>query len=128
MTIYARFFSLLLGLVGLVLSPAASPQTIQQAPTERSASNISESDLKSFAVAVVEVQRINDTYVSKLESAKSPEEQAQVRQAASQEMVRAVENEGMSVDKYKEILTHAQANPTVAARVQEHINEHVKPK
>jgi hypothetical protein len=59
--------------------------------------------------------------VQKLESAKSPEEQQQLRQTASQEMVRAVEKEGMSVDKYKEIMSQAKANPAVAERVQQHI-------
>ena len=126
MTIHTRLLSLLLGLIGLALPPAAFPQTIQQPSVERATSNFNDSELKSFAGAVVEVQRINDTFVPKLESAKSPEEQAQIRQTASQEMVRAVEDKGMSVEKYKEILAHAQANPTVAARVQEHIKDATK--
>jgi hypothetical protein len=32
-----------------------------------------------------------------------------------------VEKEGMSVDKYKEIMSQAKANPAVAERVQKHI-------
>ena len=121
MKIRTRAISLLLGLVGLGCPPAVLPQVAQQPPTEQSASNFNDSELKSFAVAVLQVQRINDTYMPKLESAKSPEEQQQVKQTASQEMVRAVEKEGMSVDKYKEILSHAQADPAVAERVKEHM-------
>jgi hypothetical protein len=118
--------ALLLGISGFALTPVVFAQTAPQPSAEQAASGISDAELQSFAVAVIEVQRINDIYVPKLESAKSPEEQAQVRQAASQEMVRAVETKGMSVDRYKEIMTNAQANPAVAARVQEHINNVVK--
>ena len=121
MNIHTRVVSLLLGLIGLTCAPAVFPQATLQPPAQQSASSFSDSELKSFAVAVLEVQRINDTYVPKLESAKSPEEQQQLRQTASQEMVRAVEKEGMSVDKYKEILSQAQADPAVAERVKQHM-------
>jgi hypothetical protein len=123
MRIRTRALSLLLGLTGLTCTPAVFAQASPQSPVEQTApaSNYSDSELKTFAVAALEVQRINDAYVQKLESAKSPEEQQQLRQTASQEMVRAVEKEGMSVDKYKEIMSQAKANPAVAERVQQHI-------
>jgi hypothetical protein len=121
MKIQTPVLSLLLGLIGLTCPMAVLPQVLQQPPAEQSASSYSDSELQSFAVAVLEVQRINDTYMPKLESAKSAEEQQQVRQAASQEMLSAVEKEGMSVDKYKEILRQAETNPAVAERVKEHM-------
>ena len=126
MKIQTRVVSLLLGLVGLACTPAAFSQATLQPPAEQAAPGYSDSELKSFAVAVLEVQRMNDTYVPKLESAKSPEEQQQLRQTASKEMVRAVEKEGMSVDKYKAILSDAQTNPAVAERVKEHMKSTLK--
>jgi hypothetical protein len=121
MNTHTRIVSLLLGLVGLVCTPAVFAQATLKPPAGQTASSYSDAELKSFAVAVVEVQRINDTYVQKLESAASPEEQQQLRKAASQEMVQAVEKEGMSVDKYKEIMSQAETDPAVAQRVKEHI-------
>ena len=121
MKIHTRILALLLGLIGLACTPAVFAQATLQPPAGQTASSYSDSELKSFAVAVVEVQRINDTYVQKLDSAASPEEQQQLRQAASQEMVQAVEKEGMSVGKYKEIMSHAETDPAVAERVKEHI-------
>lgn len=122
MKIRARIFSLLLGLVGLAGAPAVFAQATAQPPGAQSApSSFSDSELKSFAVAVLEVQRINDSYMQKLGNAKSPEEQQQLRQTASQEMVRAVEKEGMTVEKYREIMSQAETNPAVAERVKEHI-------
>jgi hypothetical protein len=117
----AHVVSLLFGLIGLVCAPAALPQLTQQPPGTQSAPAYSDSELKSFAVAVLEVQRINDDYTLKLQSAKSPDEQQQLRKTASQEMVRAVEKEGMSVEKYREIMNQAETNPAVAERVKEHI-------
>jgi hypothetical protein len=116
MKIRTRVASLLLGVVGLACTPAAFAQAIQP-PAAQSASSYSDSELKSFAVAVIEVQRINDSYVQKLQGTASPEEQQQLRQTASQEMVRAVEKEGMSVDKYKQIMSHAETDPAGAERV-----------
>jgi len=119
--IQTRVFSLLLGLVGFAGAPAVLSQTTAPAQVEQAASPYSDAELKSFAVALVEVHRINDSYTQKLASAQSPEEQQQIRDTASKEMVRAVETEGMSVEKYKEILSQAQNNPAVAERVKEHI-------
>jgi hypothetical protein len=121
MNIHTRIASLLLGLAGLFCTPAVFAQAAPKPPAGEVAPSYSDDELKSFAVAVVEVQRINDTYVQKLESAASPEEQQQLRQAASQEMVQAVQKEGMSVDKYKAIMSQAQTDPVVAQRVKEHI-------
>ena len=116
----------LLGMGGLVCAPSVLSQQTQQPPTQQPAANYSDAELKSFAVAVIEVQRINDVYVQKLASAATPEEQQQIRRTASQEMVKAVEKEGMSVERYKEIMSHAQTDPSVAARVQEHIRSSVR--
>jgi hypothetical protein len=121
-----RVLPLLFGVAGFVGAAPVFPQAAQQPPAQQSAPDFSDSELKSFAVAVLEVQRINDDYVQKLERAASPEEQQQIRQTASQEMVRAVEKEGMSVGKYKEIMSQAQADPALAARVQEHMKSSVK--
>lgn len=126
MKIQTRVLSLLFGLIGLACAPAVFAQLTQQPPVSQSAPSYSDSELKSFAVAVLEVQRINDNYMQKLESIKSPEEQQQLRQTASQEMVRAVEKEGMSVEKYNEIMSHAETDPAVAARVKEHLKSTAK--
>jgi hypothetical protein len=94
----------------------------QPAPeAEQPAPSYSDAELKSFAVAVVQVQRINDAYLPKLKTASSPEEQRQVEKTATEEMVKAVEKEGMTVKKYKQIMNHAQSNPEIGDRVMKHI-------
>ena len=121
MMIHSGFLTMLSG----VCATAWTPLTVVDyglSAREGSAS-FSDTDLKSFVIAALEVERISDTYLPKLKAAKTPEEQQQVENAASREMVKAVENKGMSIDKYQEIATEAQANPAVAERVKQHIRD-----
>jgi hypothetical protein len=106
------------------MSFGGAPSTFAQggAPNvQQPARSYSDDELKSFAVAALQVQRINDSYLPKLKTASTPEEQKQVEKVATDEMVKAVEKEGMSVDKYKEIMNQAQSNPEIADRVMKHI-------
>jgi hypothetical protein len=100
----------------------------QGAPAEgaQPASAYSDSELKSFAVAALDVQRINQAYLPKLQAAGTAEEQQQVRQEATQEMVKAVQKQGMSVDKFNEIAVQARQRPEIAERIQRHIVEEAK--
>jgi len=97
--------------------PAQPPEEARQ-PAEAS---YSDSEIRTFVVAAIQVQRINDAYLPRLKEAKTPEDQEEVRNAAMTEMVNAVQNNGMSVAKYNEISKVVQTNPEVAAKVREHV-------
>jgi hypothetical protein len=109
------------------LAIAWTPAVLAQAapPAAETTQDFSDTDLKSFASALVEVSRINDNYLPIYHAAKSPEEQQAIEQKASTEMVQAVQNVGMSVDKYHQILAKARSNPEVANRINEHVKEAV---
>ena len=47
----------------------------------------------------------------------------EAQQAASVEMVQAVEQQGMSVDRYQEILLNALTNPELAKRVDRYLKQ-----
>lgn len=94
---------------------AAPPEAPAEAQVQSSA--YSEEELQKFAGAAITLRRINDDVVPKLEAAESRAEQQELAQAASMEMVQAVEGKGMSVDRFQEILWQAQNNPVVAQRV-----------
>lgn len=98
----------------------------QSAPADQSAqseqpssSSYSDKELRSFAVALLEVERIKSTYAPKL--AQNLREQAQVKQAASLELLTALKQQGMSVDKYQEMLATVQSNPQLAGKVNDYI-------
>jgi len=104
----------------VVPAQTVAPPAAQQAPRD-----FNDTELKSFAVALVQVSRINDNYLPIYYAAKTPEEQQAVEQKASQEMVQAVQGAGMTVDQYQEILSLARSNPEVANRINEHVKEAV---
>jgi len=130
--IRANIIALAIAMIAIVWYPAQSAPMSSESelspPSAESADNgfadpetaptYSDEELRSFAAAVVEVHRINDEYIPKLQSASTPDEEEQLEAAALREMVQAVEKEGISVEKYEEILTRAQTNRDIAQRLQ----------
>jgi hypothetical protein len=116
----ATAFAFLTAWASTAPAQTVAPPAAQQAPQD-----FNDTELKSFAVALVQVSRINDNYLPIYHAAKTPEEQQAVEQKASQEMVQAVQGAGMTVDKYQEILSLARSNPEVANRINEHVKEAV---
>lgn len=118
----------LLSLAAFVLATAWAPPILAQTgqpPAMEAARDFTDSDLKTFAAALVQVARINDNYLPIYYAAKTPEEQLLIEQKAADEMVRAVRNEGMSVDQYHQILGQARVNPEIANRINEHVKDAV---
>lgn len=101
-------------------APMEAPmQDMQPAQQE-----FTEDTLQSFAVAFLQVDEINKTYTPRLQEAATPEEQQQIQEEASQEMVTAVENaDGITVQEYTSIMQAAQADPDLAQRLTQYIGE-----
>ena len=111
---------ILAAVLGIVAAIPAYGQTvilIEPSAVQAEASPYSEAELQQFAVTAVTLQRINDDVIPRLESASSREEQEELVQAASVEMMQAVQRKGMSVDRFQEIMQEAQANPELGQRV-----------
>jgi hypothetical protein len=114
--------------LGASWTPIASAQA-PDAPAlnpQQKASSYSDTELKSFALAALNVVRIRNLYLPKLESAKTPEQEQEVRKAAADQMVQAIESEGMTVGQYTEISKQVRESPELAQRVQEHVKNATK--
>lgn len=126
--IRSTFLTLMFALSGAAWAPIAFAETddstAPSASAEQAAAPYSEADLKSFAVALLEVDRIKTSYGPKL--ALTLRAQQQVKQAASQEMEQALKDQGMSVDKYQEMLINVQTNPALAGKVDHYLRESAK--
>ena len=83
----------------------------------------SDESLQSFAVAAVQVMEINASAQRSMIGAESADEQQQVQAEASEQMVLAIESQGLTVEQYNEIATAAQADPEVANQIQRYIGE-----
>jgi hypothetical protein len=109
-------------LVTVAPAPVAMAQALES-PPDVNIPEYSDTELKSFAVAVLEVQRINVVYRERLEAAANREEQEEVVKSATDEMTQVVEKNGLSVDRFAKILSHAQMSPELANRVRQHMQE-----
>jgi hypothetical protein len=105
-------------IAGAAWSPAlaeAPSTTTPPAPADKPA--VSQDQLKSFAVASLEVERISQEYAPKLQAAKTPADQESVRQEATEKMVDAVQKKGLSVEEYRRIAIAARADPQIARQI-----------
>jgi hypothetical protein len=82
-----------------------------------------DAELKVFAAAVLDVQRVADNYLPRLKKATTIEDQQKVEEAASTEMARVVENRGMTATRFSQILELTKVSPALADRVRWLIHE-----
>jgi hypothetical protein len=82
-----------------------------------SVASYSDAELRSVAQALVAVDRIAHAYLPSLEAAATPEDEDRVREAAVGEAAQAINDKGISVDKYNEILLVARNDPQIADRI-----------
>ena len=116
-----KFPSMIATLALLAWTPATMAQVGQ--PRVDPPASFSDAELKSFAVIVVEVRRIADNYNPKLEAAQTIREQQQVELAATDEMTRAVIQEGMTVERYQEILKRSLTDPELEKRIKQYVKD-----
>ena len=114
---------------GAALGTAGAQEAAPAPQTEAPAAQAPQADdakLKSFAVAFLEVAKVNQSYQPQIEQAGSPEDQQRLRQEAGEKMVEAVnEADGITVDEYNVIIQAAQTDPELAQRINGHITEAV---
>lgn len=132
LTIHFRLAALALA-AGLVAAPAAfaeqPPAAMQLAQDEQQqqqpaqqAIQPDEEQLESFVVATVRIINIQQQAQQQMQAVE-PEQQEQVRAQALQEIVAAVENEGLSVDEYNGIVQQVENDPELGQTVQQRIQE-----
>ena len=110
---------------GLVAAPplGAQQQPQQQPGAAQGAvppsASFSEEQLDAFAAAAREVTELQQEYGPRLETAGSPEEAAELREEATNEMMNALEEQGLSQEEYSSILQAAQTDATLYASIVE---------
>lgn len=102
---------------------AQQQQQYQQQQQPPGAQQLSDQDLRAYAAASVEVQEIGSEYQPRIEQAPTPEVAEELRVEAQDEMIEAVQAQGLTVEQYNEIYAIAQANPEVRTAVEQHMME-----
>ncbi|MGM0595177.1 MAG: DUF4168 domain-containing protein [Pseudomonadota bacterium] len=98
----------------LVLAPmTASSQEPAQNPAASAPSkaDIGDEKLGQFVDAFVEVRELEQGFTSKLENIEDQEEAQALQQQTQQEMIGAVEDAGLSVEEYNNIVAAMRQDP-----------------
>ena len=104
--------------------PASAQSGAQQSGAQQSGSEqFSDAQLKSFAEASLEVERLSQEWSPKIAAAGTAQEQAKARGEAMEQMAEAVEQKGLSVQEYNEIVNAAQTDPETASTVETYRTE-----
>ncbi|MFO7856570.1 MAG: DUF4168 domain-containing protein [Paracoccaceae bacterium] len=121
----ARVFgaAILAAATPLALTPVAATATPVVLAQAQSVGDYDSEQLDSFVMAMIEVRRIGEEVRPELEAATDPAEQQEIQQQASERMVEAVEAEGIEVETYNAIIEDANADPELATRIGERLEQ-----
>ena len=97
-------------------SPSATDSTTAAAP-------ISDQKIEQFANAYVAVQTIQEKAASDLQTAKDPGSADKVKATAESDMIAAVEQSGLKVDEFNQIVETMTADASVRERVAAKLQE-----
>lgn len=115
----------MLGAVAMLLAAVAMPAAADQNANRQLSgqANYSEEELESFAAASLRVQKLNQEWVPKITSAKTPQESQTMRSKAVEQMTQAVRDEGLSLADYNGIYKAAKRDPKMAATIQAYMQD-----
>jgi predicted ATPase with chaperone activity len=103
--------------LGVALPLRAQDNKPQQQPAPTQQTEISQSQLEAFASVVLQVREIRSRWQSRMQGAESTEKAKEIQEQAAAELVSAVEEKGLTVEKYNAIVTAARDNPELASRI-----------
>lgn len=121
-----RIRSVIIATAALVLFVAASSSAQQQyeqtpAPKEDTQRTITEEELAKAALAYLKISEINEGLQSSLQSAESQEQRQKMQENANAMMVQGVENAGLTVERYNEIIQYVQTSTESWLQFQEKV-------
>lgn len=114
---------LALGLLIALLYGAGVVIAVEAPARPSDASGFSDKELKAFAKAYVDYQKIRRTYAPALEQAKDPARKKQIEQEANAKIKRSLDAQGLSVTRYNQIFAQVNSNPPLRKRVLQQVEE-----
>lgn len=102
--------------------PAQSQQGMagqQGMAAQQPATEITDGDLEKFVDASEKVFEIRDEFTEKLNDVENPQKAQSLQMEAQQEMMEAVSDSGIEVQKYNEIATRLQTDTDLQQRAQQ---------
>lgn len=92
-------------------------------PEEQEVPEITEEDLAKFVQAYKAVLQVREEYTEKLRQAEDHEESRELQQASNEAVNAAIEDSGMTRDRYREVATAVNADPEIREKLNERLEE-----
>ncbi|NKI34622.1 DUF4168 domain-containing protein [Wenzhouxiangella sp. XN79A] len=116
---YLKLTTAALFTAALLLSGAA---LAQQPPAAAAPdTEVSDRELNAFLDARESIAAIQQDYSQRLENTQEPEKANELQQAANEEMIQAVEDSGLDVERFNTIVMAIQNDPELQRKLQEQI-------
>jgi hypothetical protein len=106
-------------LLVLILAPASGWSQEYGSEQQSGQSEVSVDEIATFAKAQNQVVNIRQKYQTRYSAAEDQEQQQKIVEEMNKEMVAAVQEGGLSVERYNEILTLTQNDPALQQRISE---------
>jgi hypothetical protein len=119
-----RFPSLIAISVAAALSSATiasaqnNPPSRSATPAEQKTTQTDGDTVKTFAVTLAAVKDVQTSYIEKIQNAKEPDVAAMLQREAQSEMIRVVQNNGLSVEQYNLLARQMQTDPDFRQQVE----------
>ena len=104
--------------------PALAQQTSRDTPKmqtpdagSQTQGQLSDAMVRKVGTALRHVVTIRQEYAQRQQSEKSPEQQQKLTDQAQKDMVKAIGEQGLSVDQYSQAMQMAQADPALRQRL-----------
>ena len=85
--------------------------------------NYSKQELKTYALAALEVQEINQAYVEQLSSVQGTEAKEELRKVTMDRIIEAIRDTGITLKKYNRITVQSGDNPELSRQISRLIEE-----
>jgi hypothetical protein len=112
-----------LALVIAILYGAGVARAVEAPAKPADGSRLSDKELKAFAKAYVDYQKIRRNYAPALEQAKDPAQKKQIEQEANAKIKRSLDAQGLSVARYNQIFAQVNSDPPLRKRVLQQVEE-----
>lgn len=118
---------LIFGLAGVSMAQEQQQQQQPYTPPEQQYSpaptNFTDDELQKAGKAYVSIMDIREEIQQELTDATDPNEAQKIQMKANEEILKKIEQHGLEVDRYNEIISEAQRNEEVRTELLEIINE-----
>ncbi len=112
-----KTFATIAAATALTSAPAIAQQAMPQQQRETQIERATDAELDKFLAANGKVKTIATDMQSELETAESQAEATEITKSAEKDMIDAIEEEGLTTNRFNEIVRMAQTDPETNQRL-----------